>query len=138
MKNWISWATGLAATALIFAAGCGGGEEEAAAPDFGQAFGVTPPQQPIQDQKAAETYTQQYQSDPVQRQASQALVLEQQQDWAGAIAAFDQLQTMQGVTSDQWMAARAKKHELQRRLIELQAQGKSAEAEAVIRQLRRR
>lgn len=137
MKHWISWAV-LAAVTVILGTGCGGGEEEAAAPDFGQAFGVTPPEQPVQDQKAAETYTSQYQANPVQQKASQALVLEQQEDWVGAIAAFDQLQTMDGVTSDQWMAARAKKHELQRRLIELQAQGKSAEAEAVLRQLRRR
>lgn len=137
MKHWISWAV-LTAVIVFLGTGCGGGDGEAAAPDFGQAFGVTPPAQPVQDQKAAETYTSQYQSNPVQKKASQALVLEQQEDWAGAIAAFDQLQTMEGVTSDQWMAARAKKHELQRRLIELQAQGKSAEAEAVLRQLRRR
>lgn len=139
MKIWINWtmAVALAGVVALSAIGCGGSEEEAA-PDFGEAFGVTPPQQPIPDAKAAETYTSQYKSDPIQQRASQALAMEQQQDWAGAIAAFDQLQTMEGVTPNQWVAARAKKQELQMRLIELQAQGKSAEAERVIRQMQRR
>jgi hypothetical protein len=45
---------------------------------------------------------------------------------------------MEGVTPNQWLAARTKKQQLTQKLIELQAQGKSAEAERVIRQLNRR
>ena len=139
MKFWIkcSIALVLGGALALSAVGCGG-SDEAAAPDFGEAFGVTPPEQPIADAKAAETYTSKYKSNPVQQRASQALVLEQQEDWAGAIAAYSQLQTMEGVTPNQWIAARSKKQQLQMRLIELQAQGKSAEAEAVLRQLNRR
>lgn len=139
IKNWISWSIALVLSGAIAlsAVGCGG-SEEAAGPDFGEAFGVTPPQQPIADAKAAETYTSQYKSDPLQQRASQALAMEQQEDWAGAMVAFDQLQKMEGVTPNQWMAARSKKQQLTQKLIELQAQGKSAEAERVIRQLNRR
>jgi hypothetical protein len=139
MKNWIKWTTALAFAGAIAmsAVGCGG-SEEATGPDFSEAFGVTPPQQPMADAKAAETYTSQYKSDPVQQRASQALVLEQQEDWTGAMVAFDQLQKMEGVTPNQWLAARTKKQQLTQKLIELQAQGKSAEAERVIRQLNRR
>lgn len=139
MKNWIKWTMALASAGAIAMGAIGCGEtEEAAGPDFGEAFGVTPPQQPVADAKAAETYTSQYQSDPVQKRASQALVLEQQEDWTGAMVAYDQLQKMEGVTPNQWMAARSKKQQLTQKLIQLQDQGKSAEAQRVLRQMNRR